>query len=716
MNRNRPRPDLTRLFDPCAVAVVGASEDERRIGGEPVRYLATLGYRGGIYPVNPGRAAIRGLKCYPDLDAIPKPCDVAVIAVSAAAVPDLIRQCARNGIGFAVVLSAGFREAGGEGMALEHELALAAEQSAVRLIGPNCQGFLNLHRHVHCGFGSGFQYPDLRPGPIALVTQSGGFGATMLVRAQDAGLGIGYFVSTGNAVDLGILDLLEYFIERDDVEVLATFIEGITDGRRLRALGARALELRKPILVCKAGNSAAGRRAAASHTASLSAPYALYRAAFDEGGFVEIGDADDLVDAGRAFLGRRLPRGNRVVIVTGSGGAGVIAADRCEQYGLELAPLAEPTLGRLREVLPGFAAASNPVDISGQRSQSGHSVSNAALEIVLDDPAACQVIVRSKQSTHRPENARELVRIAQACGKPVLVALGADRDIEATRVLDAGRVPWHGTTVRAAFAAQALAQFSRKLERSRSAQPASRPLPRRDLPLASRSGTLSEHESKAQLRAYGIPIAVEAVVSLDEVPALKALPSGLAYPVVVKIDSADIAHKTEADAVVLDVRDNAALAEAARRVVARARCYRPAARLNGVTIAAMASGIELIVGVVDDACFGPVVALGSGGVAAEILRDVTHGFAPLGAATAREMIGRLRCAPLLSGYRGAPAHDVEALADALVRISWLAADHVGRIAEIDVNPLFVRPAGRGVLAADALVVLRAPSHDAPAAL
>ncbi len=696
--------DLTRLLSPRAVAVVGASEDGERIGGQPLRFLTEFGYRGNVYPVNPKYSTIRGLTCFHSVAELPQDCDLALVAVAAKQVPRVIAQCGDRGIPFAVVLSAGFREIGAAGAALEAELKAVIERTGVRMVGPNCLGVMNVKERVYAGFGSGFQYPDLRVGPVAMVTQSGGYGFTMVTVAEQAGIGFSHIVSTGNSTDLNTLDFLEHFLECDEVEVIATFIEGISDGRRLVRIGARALEVGKPILVWKAGNSAGGQRAAASHTASLTASYELYRAAFRRGGFIEIRDYDDLVDIGRAFQARRLPAGDRIAVVTGSGGAGVLLTDRCDEYGMVLPQLSDATLAELRKILPDFASPANPVDISGQRSKDGSSVSNRALEIMLADPGIDQIILRSKQSTNDAEHARELVQICAISAKPVLVSMGADRDLEAIKIFDEARVSWHITPPRAARAAGALHEFAskrrqfgtRKSEQSRTVGP-------QRLVLPAGAATLSEHSAKACLAAYGIPVVREALLTLDEIEALKTPP--LAFPLAVKINSADIPHKTEAGAIRLGIADLKGLKAAAREVWAAALAYKPDARLDGVLVQEMATGTEVIVGAINDACFGPTVVFGLGGIFAEVLHDVTHRFAPFGLHEAREMIEEIRGSALFRGYRGRAALDVAGLAQVLSRVSWLAADHAGRIAELDINPLFVT--SHGVTAADALITVRA---------
>ncbi len=404
--------DFSRLINPRAVAVVGASSDLTRIGGQPLKLLTEYGYQGKVYPVNPKHREIKGLTCYSDLASVPKPCDVALVALSAPHVVGVIEQCGRAGIPFAIVLSAGFSEVGGDGKALQEKLTAAARAGNVRLVGPNCLGALNLKDNVRNGFGGTLQLPTLRPGPFAMITQSGGFGFGVVALAAYYGIGFNYAISTGNEADITMLDLAGYFLERSDIEGVVMFMEGVIDGRQLIALGERALELGKPILVWKVGNSEIGRRAAASHTARMTAGYELFQTAFRGGGFVEARDVDDLLDALKAFRARRLPRGNRVGVITLSGGAGVLLADRCTEFGLELPPLTEATTKAIREIVVAFASVANPVDATANGYNDNFASYNRVIATVLADPGIDQIIARAPRGSAATAWARAHVEVA----------------------------------------------------------------------------------------------------------------------------------------------------------------------------------------------------------------------------------------------------------------------------------------------------------------
>src|SRR5690349_11583768 len=390
----KPSADLSRFLNPRGVAVVGVSNEPARIGGQALRLLTDFGYQGKIYPVNPKYKEIKGHTCYPDLTAVPQPCDVALIALSSTHVPGAIEQCGKAGIPFALVLSSGFSEIGEEGRALQEKLVAAARKANVRVNGPNCLGLLNLRDNARIGFGGTSQLTSLRPGPMAMVTQSGGFGFGVVATAAYFGVGCNYAISTGNEADLTLLDWVADLIERPEVEIVVAFMEGVSDGRRLVEVGERALELGKPILAWKVGNTAAGSQAAVSHSARLSAGYELYRAAFRRGGLVEIRDVDDLVDYSKAFMIRKRPAGNRIGVLTLSGGAGVLLADRCIESGLQLPSFTDATRDQLAKTLVSFASFGNPVDATAHGYNDNFASYGEAVRLVLADPNIDQVVAR----------------------------------------------------------------------------------------------------------------------------------------------------------------------------------------------------------------------------------------------------------------------------------------------------------------------------------
>ncbi len=700
------RTDLTRFLNPRGVAVVGVSNDAGRIGGQALRLLTDFGYQGKIYPVNPKYPDVKGIACYPDVASVPQPCDVALIALAAQHVPGAIEQCGRAGIPFALVLSSGFSEIGEEGRVLQEKLLAAARKAGVRMVGPNCLGLINLKDNARIGFGGTSQLTTLKPGPMAMVTQSGGFGFGVMSAASYYGVGCNYAISTGNEADLTLLDWVADLIERPEIEIVVAFMEGVNDGRRLVEIGERALELGKPVLAWKVGNTDIGSQAATSHSARMTAGYELYRAAFRRSGLVEIRDVEDLIDYAKAFRMKKLPAGNRVGVLTLSGGAGVLLADRCIENGLTLPTFTDATREKLAKTLVSFASFANPVDATAHGYNDNFASYGEAVRLVLADPNIDQVVARVPRGKSARPWSENLMKTLAGTDKPLILnwPTAPDDNGDVMTWLEDNNVPCILGAGRAVQSLAALTDFARKQRayRKNGKRPLVRVMERQALDLPAGAGTLGEHRSKALLRRYGIPATSEVLLPLADVEALKTAP--LAFPVAVKVESPDVPHKTEAGAIRLNVQDLAGLKQAAREVVAAAGRYKPGARIDGVLVQEMASGLEFIVGAVNDPYFGPTVAFGLGGIFTELMKDVTHRFAPFDAEGAREMIDEIRGAALLKGYRGRPPLDIVALADALARVSLLIADHADRVAEIDVNPLFVNE--KGVVAADALFVLR----------
>jgi acetate---CoA ligase (ADP-forming) len=691
---------LSHLFEPRGVAIVGASADLTRIGGQPVRALNRFGFRGGVYPVNPKYPEIDGLRCYASVADIEQPCDLALIAVPAEASIEAVRACGAAGIKFCIVLSAGFGETGAAGAALEDRLRKAAAETGIRLIGPNCQGLLNLTTRLYAGFGSPFMEPDLLAGSVSLVTQSGGFGFGVLMSCTARGIGFRIGLSTGNEADITTPEVIEALIDDPGTRIICAYLESVADGRRLQAAARRAVEAGKPLLVWKTGNSAEGARAAASHTGSMTGRYDIYRAAFRQSGIIEIFDLDDLADACRAFLGGLLPAGPRVASVGISGGAGILFADRVSARRLTLAKLGEETNKQLRAAIPSFGSISNPVDVTASVFNDDKLLINV-ISSILGDANVDQiaVLMASMPGDAALRTARAIRSAIDRHRKPVMLAWSARRNrAEAAFALfEEGHVPIYESPVRAAEAAAWLAEFS--ASRSAAAPLAPPKVARVHLP--ARAGTLDEAQSKALLKEIGVPVAREIVLPRDN-GKLAAL--DLSFPVAVKVLSRDIAHKSEVGGVRLGVTSAAGVAEAIAAIRASVKNHRPDATIDGFIVAEMITdGLETIVGVVRDASFGPVVAFGLGGAMTEVLKDLSYRVAPFGTDQARAMIGELRAAPLFGEFRGRPALDIDALADAIARVSVLAVQE-DQIAELDINPLFVRPRGKGVAAADALIV------------
>jgi len=700
-----PQPGLGRLLNPRSIAIVGASNDATSINGQALANLQGRNFPGALYPVNPRYETVGGLRCYPLVESLPEAPDLALVLLGAARAVQAVADCGKRGIPYAIVIGAGFAELGSEGERLQRELLENATRYGMRLVGPNCIGMMNVLDNVFAGFGPVFGLANLRPGGVSMVSQSGGFGFAVVNMAEELGVGFRYVVSTGNEADITSLDFLDAFVDDPGTTMLAGYFEGIRDARRLPAIARRALDARKPVIAWKVGNSPEGERAAASHTGNLGGSAALYRAAFEQFGWIRIDDVDELVDHAQAFARGKLPAHGGVGVVTVSGGAGVLLADACAAQGLSLPALSPQTQRRLRDVLPAYASPQNPVDVTATiLNDSG--LLRAALNVILDDPAIASVIVvaSSVEDPAADQIAAELAAIDGAFDKPLIVSWSTreERAAGAYRRLREAKVPLYRTPTRCARALGALHLFGealRRHERDRASPVLTFAKPRAPMQAA------NEHEAKRLLAHYGLtPTAEVLATSAAEAAAAAAR---IGFPVALKVQSADIPHKTEAGGVRLALGDAAAVHEAYDEILANARAHAPAAAIDGVLVQEMVvGGVEVILGAVNDARFGPAVMFGLGGVFTEVLEDVVFRLAPVGLDAARDMVGTIKGAAVLHGARGAPTADVEALARAIVGVSELLQEHGDAIAELDINPLVVLPKGCGVRVVDALIKAR----------
>ena len=698
---------FSTLFNPRGVAIVGATADTNRAGGQALHALAHYGYTGNILPVNPNYDTLGKHRCYRNIADIDQPCDVAVVAVPAKHVPGVIEQCGKQGITFAVVLGGGFREAGAEGMANEARMLATARHGKVRLIGPNCLGFVNIHQRVYAGFGSITKPPDLKPGPVSAVIQSGGFGNSLVVQTAMAGVGFRYVVASGNESDISAPELINAFVDDPETKVILAYLEGVADGRALMAAARRALAAGKPVIMLKAGNTQQGLRAAASHTANLASSYDVFRAALTQCGVIEVRDTHEAADYAQCFATGRRAAGRKVVVMGGSGGSAVAFSDAADEVGLKLTPLSDKTMGVLRDNLPSVASLENPVDYAaGFITDANAPRFLRAIDAILADPDVDQVGVLLATSTGRTmyNGALGVAEALKKSSKPVMLfcSIPYASAPEGYDLIAAEKIPMQPSPRRVAYAMAALANFSEALDQREQLcnPPEVRPRPLPTLPQG--TVTLDERESKNLLRAFDVPVTRDQLLAPGT-----AVPANVTYPVAVKVASRDIAHKSDIGGVRLQVQDRAQLEQAISEVLDNAKRAAPQATIAGVLVSEMITdGLETIVGVVNDACFGPVVAFGLGGIFAETLRDVTYRVAPFHHTEALAMVREIRGTKLFDGVRGQPARDVDALAKLLVAVSemaWLLRD---RIAEMDINPVLVRPAGKGAIAADALLVLK----------
>jgi acetyltransferase len=695
------------LFEPRSIAVVGVSEDAVRPGSQAVHTLLRNGYEGHIYPVNPKYPTFEGLRCYPSVAAIEGEVDIAVIGVPARSVLPVIEECARKHVRYAVVLSGGFRESGVDGIARQDRMLAIAREAGMRIVGPNCLGIANIHRDVYAAFGSITRPPKLRKGSVSLVTQSGGFGYSIALACARAAIGFRNVIATGNEADIDTIEFIDALLDDAATKIIIAYIEGLTNGRALLRLGKRALAVGKPLLVWKGGVTEQGARAAATHTANLTGSYEFYQALFKQAGIIEIREIHEAVDFIKAFEAEKFPLGRRVAVMGGSGGSAIVFADAAEHCGLTLSTFSEQTRRALSAVVPDIGAVHNPVDFTAGYIAGGNASNFAsAVHAVLNDrnvDAVCLNFATTAGSACLA-GAQVLSGLVEKTDKPIFVFLSTPPSETGNGlfVLEEAKIPVLGSPVRVARALAVLATYREARERYASE---SGEIDTSMAPTIDPRSTLSEVDSKAVLRRAGIPSTRELLVhSAAEVPFEELGP-----PLVVKIVSPDILHKTEFGGVKLNVRTRAELESAIQDVLDNAKSLAPHARVDGVLVSEMvAEGFELLAGTVNDIVFGPVVVIGAGGIHAETLRDTSCRLAPFDERTAHDMIDELDCRAILAGTRGKPALDVDAVARALAALSRFAWQNRETIAEIDINPLFALP--NSAVAADALIVGRRPAE------
>jgi acyl-CoA synthetase (NDP forming) len=693
---------LDSLLAPRSVALVGASENAARIGGRPLRYLRDGGFKGAVYPINPNRATVQGFAAYSSIAALPETPDVAILAVPASATVQALKDCADRQVQAAIIFSAGFAETGDAGQAMQDEIAAIARESGIRVLGPNCLGVFNVAAGYYGTFSAVLDAEFMKPGPIAVVSQSGAYGSHIAHLARQRGLGISHWITTGNECDIDVAEALRWIVDRSDANVVMAYAEGI----RNRDAFIEALEMArakgKALVFMKVGRSDVGALAASSHTAALAGSDAVFDAVFRQYGVFRARTTSEQVDVAYACSRGIYPKGNKFGIFTLSGGFGIQMADDASFAGLDVAPMPEAAQDEMRAMLP-YASPRNPVDATAQALTDLPLMTNyirAMLEKGGYDMFA-GIFGSGPASPTFAASLRKTLEDATSGQRDCVLSLtmSAPPDIVRSYEEKGFLIFEDGTALVNALGA--LVHFRNSFTMAKTERHPVAESRRID----TAAGTLSEYQAKQLLGSAGIAFPKEALVRPGDDAGRVAAEIG--FPVVLKISSPDIAHKTEIGGVVVGIRNEEDARKAASAILANAKKKRPDARLDGVLVSPMiAGGVETIVGVMRDAVFGPVVMFGLGGVFVEVLKDVTFRVAPFDTAEAHRMIREIRGFSMLEGVRGAPPSDVEALARLLSTLSRFAATNADLIESIDLNPVLAMPKGQGAVPLDALVVLQ----------
>ena len=681
------------MLHPKSVAIIGASPDANKLNGRPFHYMRRDGYAGKLYPVNPRYEEIDGVKCYADIDALPEAPDMAIVAVSAARCVETVDALGRKGCPVAVIFSSGFGEMGPEGKALEAQLLEVARGHGIRICGPNNLGLISGFDKVTATFSQYADEPPV-PGPVAFASQSGAFGTGIAALARARGIGFGYFVNTGNQIDISLMEVLEEAMADDRIKVGAAYFEGLADADALVSVADAAMARGKPLIAVKVGRKSAGARAAASHTGSLAGEDAVFDGVAKQHGILRARNEEHMLDLVAVLATTQPAKGRGLAIITQSGGAGCLMADRAEELGLDVPVPSEETRNKLKSVVPDFGALGNPVDITGQFLANPQMLKDS-VRIVLEDPEIDIAVVWLQLMHGYADMLIETFReIKGATDKPFVVCWIEAPPGAREKLAEMG-ICLISATERVVDAAAGLVEFGEARERckGRAAHVAAGTA-------AGDAKPVPAAEAHARLTAAGVPL-VDCALAADADAAVAAA-GKLRYPVALKIESPDILHKFDVGGVALGLKDADAVAAAAAAMLDSVAAAAPDARIDGFLLQPMTKpATEMVIGMRRDLVFGPVVMVGFGGVFIEVLKDVAFARAPLTLADAKHMLGRLQGKAMLEGQRGRSAPDLDALAAALVAVGDFALANPD-VAELDLNPVFAD--ADGVRAVDWLMM------------
>ena len=702
------KKDLKALFEPKVIAVVGASRRTEAVGYAILKNLLQTGYKGKIYPVNPKASDILGVKCIPTVAEIPEAIDLAVFIIPSASVPAELEACAKKGARAAIIISAGFREIGGEGVRLEGEVKRISDAYGMAVLGPNCLGLIN--NDPQLALNASFAGTIPKNGNIAFISQSGALGTALLDYAQGENVGFSKFVSLGNKVDLSELEILQYLKDDPNTDVIMMYLEDIGKGQEFIEVAREItgdIAKTKPILVLKSGRTAQGAKAASSHTGSLMGADEVYDAVFVQSGVMRVESAQEMFDLAIVFANQPLMKGNKVAIVTNAGGPGIMATDACVRCGLQMAEMSPATVAKLKEKLPPTSNFSNPIDVIGDAQ---HDRYDHALRTVIAEPNVDGVLVllTPQAMTEAEATAKVIVDLDKESDKTIVTCFMGHSDVEAgVKVLKEHMIPHCSFPEDSARTLAAMDRYQQWLHRSRTGvkhykvnrQGADEVLQKA---IKAEQKFLPINQSMDIFSAYEFPVIPWAFVRTAEDAWEQAVKIG--FPVVMKVVSQQIIHKVDVGGVRLNLNSADDVQHAFRDIMAVGE--RLKAKIDGVFMQRMApKGREVILGMKRDSHFGPILMFGLGGIYVEALKDVTFRVAPVRELSAHDMVRSIRAFKLLEGVRGEPPADLEAIEECLKRLSQLSCDHP-EIDEIDINPLMVYSEGKGAGVIDARIILK----------
>ncbi len=701
---------LEAIFYPQSIAIIGASRQKGSVGQAVLSNIIDSRFQGVAYPVNPKAKGVLGIKCYASVRDIPDDVDLAVIIVPSRFVPDVLEECGEKRIKAAIVISAGFKEIGGEGAELEKKVKEIIETHGIALVGPNCLGVINTDpiSSMNATFGT----PMCKRGNIAFISQSGALCVAVLDYAQETNIGFSKFISMGNKAGLTENELLLYLKEDPKTDVILMYLEDLVNGREFMNIAREITSSSshpKPIIALKAGRTLLGAKAASSHTGSLAGSDKVYDAIFEQCGVRRVETMEELFDYVKAFSSQPLPKGENVAIVTNSGGPGILATDSCIRFGLNIAPFEPKTLKTLRMILPPTASLNNPVDLIAEAQ---HEQYAATLNAILADRNVHSsiVILTATSFTDVEKISEAIVRTTKKFRKPVLCCFFGVYDVsKGIDILEENGIPAYGFPESATRVLSEMVNFTRWLQRPQTGIKkfkVDKARARDIIDSVKKEGrsSLLEHESYEVLKAYHFPV-IKSFLADSENQAAQAA-ENIGFPVVLKIVSPDILHKFDFGGVKLNLKNNEEVRRAYREIINNVRSRKSGAKIRGILVEEMASGgKEVILGMNRDPQFGPILMFGLGGIYVEAMEDVSFRLAPIRELTATAMITRTKAHKILEGFRGEPAYDIEAIAECLKRLSQFVIDFE-EIKELDINPMIVFEKGKNCVIVDARIILR----------
>lgn len=702
--------NIDSIFSPKSIAIIGASRQQGSVGQSLLANIIDSRFQGVVYPVNPKAQAILGIKSYPRVLDIPDDVDLAVIIVPASLVPQVLEECGVKGIKGAITISAGFREIGGHGVKLEQTVKDIIKKYNIALVGPNCLGVINTASDSSMNATFGTQMP--KKGNISFISQSGALCVAVLDYAKEANIGFSKFISMGNKAGLTENDLLDYLNEDRQTDVILMYLEDLVNGREFMSIARKITSHPrnpKPIIALKAGRTFVGAKAASSHTGSLAGSDKVYDAIFDQCGVIRGDTLEEIFDYVKVFSSQPLPRGKNVVIVTNSGGPGILATDSCIRYGLNIASLSSTTKKTLKSILPPTANLNNPMDLIAEAQHEEYEIALTAM-LKQNNIHAALIILTPTAFTNVEKIAKSIIKVSKKIKKPMVSCLLGVYDVsKGIDLLEENKIPDFRFPESSARALSEMAKFTSWLKRPKTRvkkfevdrQKASRVIER---VRSEKRSFLLEQEGYDVLKAYGFPV-VKSALAKSEAQAV-SVAEKIGFPVVMKIASPDILHKFDVGGVVLDVKNKAEAQKSYNGILQNIRKKMPKSEITGILVEEMAGeGKEVILGMNYDDQFGPILMFGMGGIYVEALEDVIFRLAPIRELTADMMIEKTKTYKILDGFRGGPIYDTPAISDCLKRLSQLVTDFED-IKELDINPLIVYEQGKGCKIVDARIILK----------